>query len=127
MEKNANALNWFEIPVGNIERATKFYETIFDITMPKMEMMNMKMAMFPPDGKTGNVGGCLAESPFHLPSELGSIIYLNANPDLDIVLNKIDAAGGKIVMPKTLIQEEIGYMAFFTDNEGNKVALHSSK
>jgi hypothetical protein len=31
-----------------------------------------------------------------------------------------------VQMPKTQISPEIGYMAFFTDSEGNAVALHSN-
>jgi len=55
----------------------------------------------------------------------GSIIYLNANPAMDDVLAKIEPEGGQILMGKTLITEDIGYMAFFKDTEGNRVALHS--
>ncbi len=28
-----NAISWFEIPSTDLDRATKFYETIFDITL----------------------------------------------------------------------------------------------
>jgi len=63
----------------------------------------------------------------HVPSKEGSIIYLNANPALDNVLVRIEGAGGEVVVPKTQITEEIGYMAFFIDTEGNKVALHSQE
>lgn len=127
MSADTNALNWFEIAVTNLARATKFYETIFDIKMTTADMGGMKMAMFPPDGMSGKVGGALVQSEMHHPSAKGSIIYLNANPDLKLVQDRIEKASGKVTMPKTLISEEIGYMAFFTDTEGNTVALHSSK
>jgi len=61
------------------------------------------------------------------PSADGAVIYLNGNPDLSVPLGKIEEAGGHVVMPKTLINDEIGYMAFFIDTEGNKVALHSGE
>ena len=51
--------------------------------------------------------------------------YLNANPAMDGVLEKIAAAGCTIVMPKTPIGSDFGYMAVFADTEGNRVALHS--
>jgi uncharacterized protein len=127
MDKTVNAINWFEIAVTDIVRATKFYETIFDIKMTPMETPDFKMTMFPPDGSSGTVGGALTKSPMHHPSGAGVIIYLNANPDLQIVVDKIEKAGGEIVMPKTLISEQIGFMAFFTDTEGNTIALHSNK
>ena len=50
---------------------------------------------------------------------------LNANPAMDAVMEKIESMGGEILMEKTQISPEIGYMAFFIDTEGNKVALHS--
>lgn len=126
MEAKANVINWFEIAVSDIVRATKFYETILDIKFVPWEMPDCKMAMFPVDYAGGVIGGALSQSPMHHPSAAGAIIYLNGNPDLQIALNKIEPAGGQIVMPKTLINEETGYMAFFIDTEGNTVALHSN-
>jgi predicted enzyme related to lactoylglutathione lyase len=123
LSSTTNALNWFEIPATDITRAKKFYETIFGIEMQTIEMMGMQMAMFPT--QSPHVGGALIVSENHKPSAEGSIIYLNANPDLQLVLNKMESAGGKITMPKTLIDEATGYMAFFMDTEGNLVGLHS--
>ncbi len=82
MSSQTNALNWFEIPAIDISRAKKFYETIFEIKMEEMEMPDMKYAMFPFDPMMAKVAGGLAQSPMHVPSATGSIIYLNANPDL---------------------------------------------
>ena len=126
MSAETNAVNWFEIPVKDISRASKFYETIFGIKMTPAEMMGMKMAMFPANGMNGRVGGSLVQSKMHQPSENGTVIYLNANPDLQEVLNQVEKAGGKVAMPKTLIDEQTGYMAFFADTEGNSVGLHSN-
>jgi predicted enzyme related to lactoylglutathione lyase len=61
----------------------------------------------------------------HKPSGDGVKIYLNGNPDLSVALGKVEAAGGKIIMPKTSIGPDSGYMAFFSDTEGNVIALHS--
>ena len=69
--------------------------------------------------------GALAQSPMHKPSVEGVVIYLNANPDIDAVINRIEAAGGKILMPKMMIGKDIGSMAFFADTEGNKMGLHA--
>ena len=127
MGKDTNALNWFEIPAADIKRATKFYESIFEISLTQGGAGDMKMAMFPADGTNGAVGGSLVQSKMHTPSGSGSIIYLNANPDLQLVLNRIEKAGGKVTMPKTLINKQTGYMAFFKDSEDNTVALHSNE
>ena len=127
MKSTENALNWFEIAVTDITRAKKFYEAVFDMEMIEQEMMGMKMAFFPTDDSTGKVGGGLAQSEMHKPGSEGAVIYLNGNPDLAVPLGKIEAAGGTVVMPKTFINDAVGYMAFFMDTEGNKVALHSGK
>ena len=125
MSAETNAVNWFEIPAKDISRAKAFYESIFEIRMEEMEMPDMKYAMFPFDPMKGKVAGGLAQSPMHIPGSTGSIIYLNANPDLQQVLDRIEKAGGKITMPKTSIGQN-GFMAFFTDTEGNTMALHSN-
>jgi len=126
MDNNANALNWFEIPVQDINRAKSFYENIFGINMGEtVDMMGMQMAMFP--ANEGKVSGGLVQSEMHVPSQDGAIVYLNANAaGMENVLGKISDLGGSVVMPKTQITPEIGYMAFFIDSEGNKVALHSN-
>ena len=97
-----NAISWFEIPTTDIDRAQKFYEAIFGITMVPMDMPEMK------------------------PSATeGPLIYLNGNPDVQNVLGKVEAAGGKVTVPKTEISPEYGYMGVFIDTEGNRIALHS--
>jgi len=127
METTENALNWFEISVNDLGRAKKFYDQIFGIEMAQRDMMGMSMAFFPTDDSLGKVSGALVKSGMHTPSSVGSLIYLNGNPDLALVLERVDAAGGEVVMPKTFVSNEVGYMAFFLDTEGNKVGLHSFK
>lgn len=127
MSSQTNAINWFEIPVTDSSRAKKFYESLFEIQLSPMEMMGMKMAMFPSDGMSGKVGGALVESPMHHPGTTGAVIYLNANPDLQLILDRVEKAGGQITMPKTLIDEQTGFMAFIQDTEGNNIGLHSNK
>lgn len=125
MDSTVNVLNWFEISVADITRAKKFYETIFSTTMDEMEMMGMKMAMFPYDPMSGKLSGGLAQSDMHKPAADGVKVYFNGNPDLDTILSKVESAGGKVTMPKSKISDDIGYMAFFMDTEGNAIGLHS--
>jgi len=124
--KFKNAVSWFEIPVSDIDRAQKFYETIFEIEMVALEFPLLKMRMFPLEDMMG-VGGAISYAPgfYESSSTAGPLIYLNANPDVQIILDRIEAAGGKIIVPKTEISPEYGHMAVFTDTEGNRVALHS--
>ena len=85
------------------------------------------MRMFPIEDPSSQVGGALSLAEgFYKPSATdGALVYLNANPDVQNVLNKIESAGGKIVVPKTEISPEYGHMAVFIDSEGNRIALHS--
>jgi len=121
-----NAISWFEIPAANLDRAQKFYETIFDIQMIPLDMPQLQMRMFPVENPM-SIGGALCYSgDFYKPSaEAGPLVYLNANPDVQNILDKIETAGGKIIIPKTEISPEYGHMAVFIDTEGNRVALHS--
>ena len=122
-----HAISWFEIPSADIERAAKFYETIFGIQLIPMNVAQISMRMFPIDDPMTGVGGAVVHAEgFYKPSKKkGPLIYLNANPDVQKVLDKVEEAGGKIIVPKTQISPEIGYMAVFIDTEGNRIALHS--
>lgn len=126
MDKTTNALNWFEIPVLDIARAKKFYETIFNISMEDMNaMMGMQLSGFPYEPGSGKLSGALVQSEMHKPSMDGVTIYMNADPSIQSVIDRIESAGGKVVMPRTVIGEDIGVMAFFIDTEGNKIGLHA--
>ena len=122
-----NAISWFEMPTSDINRAQKFYEAIFEIKMVPLETPNLQMRMFPIQDMMNGIGGALCKAEgFYKPSATdGPLVYLNGNPDLQIVLDRIEKAGGKIVVPKTQISPDYGYMAVFADTEGNRVALHS--
>ena len=122
-----NAISWFEIPATDLNRAQKFYETIFNIQMIPFDTPNFQMRMFPIEDMMNGIGGAISKAEgFYKPSATdGPLVYLNANPDVQDVLDKIEAAGGKIVVPRTQISPEFGYMAVFVDTEGNRVALHS--
>ncbi|MGA2668206.1 MAG: VOC family protein [Ignavibacteria bacterium] len=121
----AHFITWFEIPVTDFERAKKFYEGIFGVKVVKQEMGGSLMGFFP--GERGSVSGAIVSGKGYIPSDNGALVYLNGGNDLNNVLSKVVGAGGKVAMPKTLINEDIGFFAIFHDTEGNKVALHSLK
>ena len=122
-----NAISWFEIGTTDLDRATKFYETIFEIKLVPLDLDNIKMRMFPLDDMMTGIGGALVFSNgFHKPSSTdGPLIYLNGNPDLQKVLDKVEAAGGKVMLQKTEISPEYGFMGVMIDTEGNRIGLHS--
>jgi predicted enzyme related to lactoylglutathione lyase len=130
IDKNTNVLTWFEIPVLDTERAKTFYETILDIEMVKRADGHDEAVFFPFDpnvvqATSGRVTGVLSKTERNNPSGNGTVVYINASPNIEAVLNKVEQAGGKIIAPKTLIPA--GYIAIIIDSEGNKVGLHAEK
>jgi predicted enzyme related to lactoylglutathione lyase len=122
-----NAINWFEIPATDLTRVQKFYESIFETNLIPLDALNIKMRMFLFSDIMTGVGGAVVDSGgFHKPSLTdGPLIYLNANPDVQNVLGRVEGADGKILVLKTQILPECGYMAVIADIEGNRIALHS--
>lgn len=125
MEFTKNAISWFEIPVVDFDRAKKFYSEIFDFEMPDMMMDNIRMGFLLYDQENEGVGGAIVHGEGCVPSDIGSKIYLNGGSDLNIVLNKVEKAGGKVILPKTDIGSGFGFFALFIDTEGNQLGLHS--
>lgn len=121
----SHKINWFEIPVHDLERATNFYNTLLDINLELLDLGDTKMAMF--THGPGDVAGALVQNPeFYKPSQDGALLYLNANPDLQLALDKISpSTGGSITIPKRMISPDHGHMAVIIDSEGNRIALHS--
>lgn len=115
-------VSWFEIPAINFNQAVNFYNKIYQITMETNITETHSVAFFPI--KNG-IGGAIVSGLGANPSANGPLLYLNGGDDLNDVLGRIEEAGGRIVMPKTLISEDAGYFAIFIDSEGNKLALHS--
>jgi predicted enzyme related to lactoylglutathione lyase len=114
-------VSWFEIPVYDIRRAARFYGTLYNMEMEVSVNGEFAMAYFPADK---GIGGALIYGPGCVPSDTGTLVYLNAGNDLDGVLSRVEFSGGRVIMPKTLISEEAGWFALFIDSEGNRVALH---
>lgn len=123
-----HSISWFEIPVQDLDRAQQFYQNIFDIEMISMEFPGFKMRIFPTEDPMDSISGALVStSPgFYHPSATdGTLLYLNANPDVQIILDRVETAGGTILVPKTQISEQHGYMGIIKDCEGNRIGLHS--
>lgn len=121
-----NTINWFEIPVKDFDRAKTFYAAVLGGDIQEMPHPAFRYGMLPCDMQNGGIGGGLVQGEGFEPSMFGALIYLNGGDDLSVALGKVEPAGGTILMPKTSIGPN-GFMAHFTDTEGNKVALHSMK
>ncbi|MCD8539185.1 MAG: VOC family protein [Leadbetterella sp.] len=118
-----NLVSIIEIPVNDLGRASAFYQAVLQVTIEEMEMDGSQLGVFP--AGEGTVNLVLIKGEGYEPSSAGVLIYLNAGDDLGPVLDRIEEQGGTVVVPRTLIDPEMGYFAVFTDTEGNKLGLHS--
>ncbi len=117
-----NFVTWFEIPAYNHYRSVAFFNYIYGIEITSVEINGLAMGFFPAES---GIGGAIVTGPGCVPSEIGPLIYLNGGEDLNMVLSKVNEAGGRVVMEKTYISDAAGYFALFIDSEGNRLALHS--
>jgi uncharacterized protein len=119
-----HALNWFEIPVRDMDRAQAFYESLLAAPLRREQMGPQTLAVFRYD--EAGVGGCLlAGDDVPEPATQGALVYLNAAPSLDAALARVEAAGGRISTPKVQLPGDMGCFAHITDTEGNRVGLHA--
>ena len=124
MTKNSNPVVYFEIPVNNIDRAIKFYKSVFDVNFDKDKIDNNEMALFPFANKILGISGALVKGEVYKPTKDGVLIYFNTE-NIDKTLKLATSNGGKILYPKT--DNGIGLVAEFEDTEGNRIALYQSK
>ena len=118
-----NVINFFDIPATDFSRAVSFYKAILGLEINETEMFGTKMGFFPSDGR--NVSGAIVQGEDYKPSTDGVVAYLNGGSDLQTVLDKVASNNGKVIVPKTHISPEVGYIGMFIDTEGNKMAVHS--
>jgi len=116
---------WFEIPATDFDRAARFYEQIFEVTLKKQEMGPQKLGVFPYE--VPSISGCIISGPKLAPSNDGALLYLNADPTLAAVVERVAAAGGKVLVPRVELPEGMGVFAHIMDSEGNRVGLHAER
>ena len=126
MTLRQNAINWFEIPCEDLDRATAFYETLLGAPMERAttEFPNPTPVVFFASDRAG-AGGTLVKRSFQKPGRGGTMVYLNCDGDLDAVLARVPTAGGLVLMPKTPVPGGHGHFACLRDSEGNHIGLHS--
>lgn len=119
-------VNWLEIPVTDMKRARSFYEQVFDFEIVDMKVGNETYPCFP--GKeAGGFSGALVQYDFTAPGKKGPLVYLKAYEPIDVMIQRISDAGGKIVKEKSEIAPGFGFFALFEDPEGNLLALQGEK
>lgn len=125
IDMTQHAINWFEIPTIDFQRAVTFYEAILAAPLKPEEFNGqMQMAVFPHNPVDG-IGGALVHASHLRPSGSGVLPYLNAGESLNAMLARVEAVDGKITMPAMQLPDDIGFIAQFMDCEGNLIGLHS--
>ena len=120
-----NPVNWFEIPVKDIGRARKFYETVLGLELSPYDMEPFTMAFFPMTQGAHGAAGSLIKGESYEPSHSGTVVYFSVD-DIEEILRRINTNGGKTLFQKKSIGQ-YGFIAHFEDTEGNRLALHSTK
>ncbi len=122
----SHAINWFEIPVTDLDRAMAFYAKVTGRQLQRMDfgVPGQEEAVFETADQTERTGS-LVKSAHLQPSQLGSVLYLNVEDDLDDCLKRVTAAGGSVAQGKTALPPGLGSFALMVDTEGNKVGLHA--
>lgn len=115
-------VSWFEIPVVHFQRAKAFYEHVFQTSLEVGILGEYTMGFFP---VSSGPSGSLVMGEGYKPSVYGPRIYINCNPDLQPFVNRALEMGGQIIVPKMKISEEVGFICFVLDSEGNSLAMHS--
>jgi uncharacterized protein len=118
----------FEIPFEKKQRAMKFYTDSFGWQLMDMPQMNYVMAStVEVDEKhmpkePGAINGGLFERPREAPNPT---IYVGVQ-SVESAIRRVEAAGGKVVTPKTPIPG-MGAYARIADTEGNVLGLFESQ
>lgn len=120
-----NIVTFIDIPSRDFGRAVDFYSQVFGYEIHAADVMGTQMGFFPSDWK--NASAAIVYGPQYATSSEWVLVYLNALDKMDEILEKISTHWGQVLMPKTFVSDEVGYVAIFLDTEGNKLALHSAK
>lgn len=122
-----NAINWFEIPAVDLNRAFNFYSKVLNGNVRMGTFGNGDLILFNVPFNTGEaVGGSIVVREDLQPTSNGPIIYLNAFGKLSDAVDAIEPNGGKVLVPYINLGK-FGFAAIMIDSEGNKIGLLSNE
>lgn len=96
-----NAINWFEIPVADLARATAFYAAVLGTELWVERFQDTGIATFGYAAAQHGVGGALVSDARRTPSPQGSVVYLNAGSDIRAAVDRVAEAGGGVGLAVT--------------------------
>lgn len=118
----SNPVIWFEFPATDLEWATEFYQTVFEVVLQITDVGLSRMALFPSeDSQAGAAGASAQRTGFEL-STGGALVFFSVSTIEDVIASATEA-GGEILMPQIELPG-LGYTANIGDTEGNQIALY---
>lgn len=118
-----NPVGWFEIYVQDMERAKRFYESVFQIKLERLDSPGLEMWSFPMVMGRYGASGTLIKMEA-IPSGGNSTLVYFSCKDCAIEAGRVAASGGRTQREKTSIGQ-YGFAAQAFDTEGNMFGLHS--
>jgi len=135
---NQGKIVWLEIPVTNLERAIRFYEKVFQVSITKKKLTEHEFGIF--EGNDMGIGGVLVKKSELTPGG-GPMLFFHVF-EMDLSIARAIESGGEVVrkkllikqnledgttiIPNSLIDQNQGYWAELKDSEGNRIAFHSN-
>ena len=116
-------MRWFEIYVQDMVRARRFYETVFDTTLDRLDSGDLEMWAFPQVKDQMGTSGALVRIP-GMPSGGNSTLVYFGCDDCAVEAGRVAGAGGTLHREKISIGQ-YGFIALALDTEGNMFGLHS--
>lgn len=117
-----NPITWCEIHIQDMERAKRFYESVFEVKLEQIESPDIDMWAFPMTMDAVGASGALVKMDRVKSGGSGTIPYFHCD-EVAVELERVVTAGGKIHTPKESIGQ-YGFMALVVDTEGNTIGLH---
>ena len=122
MHSSPDRVVWFDLPVADLERASRFYAAVLGIAVSPAKAGNVNFAVLE-HGPDGN-GGCLIPNPKEV-SAAGILVYMNVDGRIRDAVAQTQKHGGRLLKAIESIGPH-GFRAIVLDSEGNRIALHSS-
>jgi len=118
-----NAVRWFEIYVQDMARARRFYESVFELKLEKLDSGDLELWAFPMASERPGAGGALVHMPGMPSGTAGTLVYFGCK-DCAVEAARVVEAGGNVHREKMSIGQ-YGHIALVVDTEGNMFGLHS--
>jgi predicted enzyme related to lactoylglutathione lyase len=118
-----NIVGWFEIYVQDMGRAKAFYESVFGVTLQKLDVPDIEMWAFPMHENASGATGALVKMAGCPSGGNSTLVYFSCE-DCAVESKRVPSAGGQIFKDKFSIGQW-GYIALVQDTEGNMIGMHS--